>query len=49
MADPEFQQRFIAAGFAPTLDSGPEQTRRLLDEEFAQWRPVIQTIGLKLD
>jgi tripartite-type tricarboxylate transporter receptor subunit TctC len=49
MADPEFQQRFIAAGFDPTLESGPEHARRLLDDEFALWRPVIQTIGLRLD
>jgi tripartite-type tricarboxylate transporter receptor subunit TctC len=49
MADPEVQHLFIAAGFEPDVDSGPQQARDLLDREIAKWAPVIKALGLKLD
>jgi tripartite-type tricarboxylate transporter receptor subunit TctC len=49
MAEAEVRQLFIASGFEPDSDSGPQQTRDLLDREIAKWAPVIKAIGLKLD
>jgi tripartite-type tricarboxylate transporter receptor subunit TctC len=49
MADPQFQQAFIASGFDPYLDSTPEKTRRFVEDEIARWTPIIKAIGLKLD
>ena len=49
MADPQFEQAFVAAGFEPIRDSGPEQTRRFVEDEVARWTPVIKAIGLKLE
>jgi tripartite-type tricarboxylate transporter receptor subunit TctC len=49
MADRELQHLFISSGFEPDLDSNPEKTRHLLDQEIAKWTPVIKAIGLKLD
>ena len=43
------QQQFIAAGFEPALDIGPEQTRRVVADEIVRWTPLIKSIGLKLD
>ena len=49
MADPQFQQAFVASGFDPVLDSTPEKARRVVEEESARWTPIIKAIGLKLD
>jgi tripartite-type tricarboxylate transporter receptor subunit TctC len=49
LAERDLQQLFLTAAFEPSPESGPEQTRRFLDEEIARWSPVIKTIGLKLD
>ena len=49
MADQQFKDAFVAAGFEPTLDSTPELTRRFVEEEVTRWTPVIKAIGLKLD
>ena len=42
MAEPDLLQMFIAAGFEPVVDSGPQAARQFLDEEIARWKPVIQ-------
>ena len=49
MADKQFEQAFVAAGFEPIRDSGPEQTRRFVEDELARWTPVIRAIGLKVE
>jgi tripartite-type tricarboxylate transporter receptor subunit TctC len=49
MADQQFKQAFIAAGFDPFPDSTPEKSRRFVEEEIARWAPVIKSIGLKLE
>jgi tripartite-type tricarboxylate transporter receptor subunit TctC len=49
MADQQFQQAFIAAGFDPFLDSTPDETRHFVEGEIARWSPVIKAIGLKLE
>jgi tripartite-type tricarboxylate transporter receptor subunit TctC len=45
----ELQQLFITSGFEPALDTGPEQTRRVVADEIVRWTPLIKSIGLKLD
>jgi tripartite-type tricarboxylate transporter receptor subunit TctC len=49
MADNDLQRLFIASGFEPDLNSNPEKTRRLVQEEIGKWTPVIKAIGLKVD
>ena len=49
LGEPGLQQQFIAAGFEPALDIGPEQTRRVVADEIVRWTPLIKSIGLKLD
>jgi tripartite-type tricarboxylate transporter receptor subunit TctC len=49
MADRDFRDAFIAAGFEPIADSGPDQARRFVEDELARWTPVIRALGLKLD
>jgi tripartite-type tricarboxylate transporter receptor subunit TctC len=49
MADKQFAQAFVAAGFDPYLESTPAKTRRKFEEETARWTPIIKSIGLKLD
>jgi tripartite-type tricarboxylate transporter receptor subunit TctC len=49
MADKQFKDAFLAAGFDPILDSTPEHTRRFVEEELARWTPVIKAIGLKVE
>jgi tripartite-type tricarboxylate transporter receptor subunit TctC len=49
MADREFQQAFIASGFEPHIDSGPDKARRFVEDEIARWTPIIKAIGLKLE
>jgi len=49
MADKQFKDAFLAAGFDPTLESSPEQTRKFVEEEVARWTPIIRAIGLKVE
>ncbi|MCC6775192.1 MAG: tripartite tricarboxylate transporter substrate binding protein [Hyphomicrobiales bacterium] len=49
MADPGLQRMFASSGFEPDPGSSPEKARLLVDQEIAKWRPVIKSIGLKLD
>jgi tripartite-type tricarboxylate transporter receptor subunit TctC len=49
MADQQFQQAFVAAGFDPYPDSTPEKTRRFVEDEIVRWTPIIKAIGLKLE
>jgi tripartite-type tricarboxylate transporter receptor subunit TctC len=49
MAEAEVRALFIASGFEPDSDSGPQQARDLIDREIAKWAPIIKAIGLKLD
>jgi tripartite-type tricarboxylate transporter receptor subunit TctC len=49
MADQQFKQAFIAAGFDPFPDSTPDKTRQFVEEEITRWAPVIKAIGLKLE
>jgi tripartite-type tricarboxylate transporter receptor subunit TctC len=49
MADNQFKDAFLAAGFEPALESSPEQTRKFVEEEVARWTPIIRAIGLKVE
>jgi tripartite-type tricarboxylate transporter receptor subunit TctC len=49
LADPDFQQRMFALGFAVAPDSSPDKMQKIVESEFAYWTPVIKSIGLKLD
>ena len=49
MGDEQFQRSLSASGFEPDLESGPDKTRRFVEDEIARWAPVIKAIGLKLD
>jgi len=49
LADPEFQRALVTAGTEPVLDSGPEKTRRFVEEEIARWTPIIKSVGLKVE
>jgi tripartite-type tricarboxylate transporter receptor subunit TctC len=44
-----YQQLLIEQGFEPDVDSSPEKFRRLIEDDIARWRPLVQAIGLKLD
>jgi tripartite-type tricarboxylate transporter receptor subunit TctC len=49
MADREFQNRLILAGFEPVTDSGPEQTAKFVREELVRWTPLLKASGLKMN
>src|SRR5258705_11649442 len=49
MADPQFQQAFVASGFEPFPESTPDKTRHFTEDEIARWTPIIKAIGLKLE
>ena len=47
--DHTFQQKLIELGFEPDLNSTPESFQRSLEEDIAQWRPVVKALDLKID
>ena len=47
--DQAFQQRLIELGFEPDLHSNPETFRRSLEDDVAQWRPIVRALDLKID
>ena len=49
MADQQFQQRLILAGFEPVTDSGPEQTAKFIRDELVRWTPLLKASGLKMN
>ncbi|MDB5508578.1 MAG: extra-cytoplasmic solute receptor protein [Hyphomicrobiales bacterium] len=48
MADPSFVKLLIDSGFEPYKDPSPEAAQKFLSDELARWRPVIESLGLKL-
>ena len=48
-ADKTFQQKLIAAGFEPVVDSGPEQTAKFVQEELVRWTPLLKASGIKFN
>jgi len=49
MADVQFRQAFVSAGFDPDPDSTPEKAREFVEAEITRWTPIIKSLGLKLD
>jgi tripartite-type tricarboxylate transporter receptor subunit TctC len=49
VAEQDYQKILNESGLEPDLDSNPEKFRRSLENDIARWRPVVNTIGLKLD
>jgi tripartite-type tricarboxylate transporter receptor subunit TctC len=49
MRDPELQRQLVASGFEPQIDSTPDKARAFVREEIARWKPVVKSIGLKLE
>ena len=43
--DQQFQRKLMDAGFEPMLGYGPAQAARYLEQEFARWSPVVQSLG----
>jgi len=39
----------METGFEPDLDSSPEIFRRRIAAEIAQWTPIVQALGIKID
>jgi tripartite-type tricarboxylate transporter receptor subunit TctC len=48
VADAAFEQALLASGFETVSYFGAEQGRRYMAEEVARWKPVVDTIGLKV-
>ena len=48
LASPDVRQKFMAQGVEPTT-SAPEAFRKLVDDETARWRSLIQAAGIKLE
>jgi tripartite-type tricarboxylate transporter receptor subunit TctC len=49
LADPDLQQKYVAAGVEPSTDASPDAAARQLGEEIAHWTPVVRHLGLRLD
>lgn len=49
MADSAFRGLLVASGFEPYPDSTPERAKAFVQEEIAQWKPIVKAIDLKLD
>lgn len=49
LAEPQLQQMYLAAGLDPSADASPQTAMRGLQDEIAQWTPIITQIGLRLD
>lgn len=49
LSAPDLAQLYIGAGFEPYLNSSPQDARKLVEDEIDRWRPIIKSIGLKLD
>jgi tripartite-type tricarboxylate transporter receptor subunit TctC len=49
LSDRAFQQMLIELGFEPDLNSNPDTFRRSLQDDIAQWRPIVRALDLKID
>jgi tripartite-type tricarboxylate transporter receptor subunit TctC len=47
MQDKDYQDKLIAAGFEPVIDSNPERTSAYIKEEIVRWTPVLKASGMK--
>ena len=49
LARSDYQKMLVETGFEPDLDSSPEIFRRRIAAEIAQWTPIVQALGIKID
>ena len=49
MADDEMQKSLIRSGFEPVVDSGPDETDKMVASELARWAPIIKLTGFKME
>jgi tripartite-type tricarboxylate transporter receptor subunit TctC len=49
MADPEFQQKLILAGFEPVTESSPDAAAKYVQEELVRWTPLLKASGLRIN
>jgi tripartite-type tricarboxylate transporter receptor subunit TctC len=49
MQDEEFHKPMITSGFEPIVDSGPEESQRMVASEIARWTPIIKATGFKVE
>jgi tripartite-type tricarboxylate transporter receptor subunit TctC len=48
LQDPDMQNALIRSGFEPQLDSGLGETDKMVAEEAARWKPIMQSAGFKM-
>ena len=49
MADPQFKQAFVSAGFDPYPHSTPETTQQFVEAEINRWTPIIKAANVKVE
>jgi tripartite-type tricarboxylate transporter receptor subunit TctC len=49
LAEPGYRHMLIETGFEPDADSSPRKFRRLIEDEIAKWRPIVTSLGIKID
>lgn len=49
LAEPDYQHMLVETGFEPDVDSSPAKFRRLIEDEIAKWRPIVTSLGIKID
>jgi len=49
LAEPGYQRMLVETGFEPDVDSSPSKFRRLIEDEIAKWRPIVTSLGIKID
>jgi tripartite-type tricarboxylate transporter receptor subunit TctC len=48
MADPKFDKALVDSGFEPVSYLGAEAGQRYMAEEHTRWKPLVESIGLKM-
>jgi tripartite-type tricarboxylate transporter receptor subunit TctC len=49
LAQSDYQKMLMETGFEPDSDSSPEIFRGRIAAEIAQWTPIVQALGIKID
>ena len=49
LAEPGYQSMLVETGFDPDVDSSPEKFRNLIEDEIVKWKPIVESIGIKID
>jgi tripartite-type tricarboxylate transporter receptor subunit TctC len=49
MADPDMVKFLNDVAAAPTPDTSPERTSKVIQDEIAKWAPVIKEAGIRVE